>query len=139
MKKTVSTVLASLLLLAMAFCLASCGDSGDPWESATYLADTELGEGAKAVEVKVTANDRSVVFTIHTDEEILGDALLDLGLIDGEDSEYGLYVKVVNGMTADYDTTRTYWSFYQDGEYMMAGVDSTAIAGGERFEIVLAK
>jgi hypothetical protein len=87
----------------------------------------------------VTANDRSVVFTIHTDEEILGDALLDLGLIDGEDSEYGLYVKVVNGMTADYNTTKTYWSFYQDGEYMMAGVDSTAIAGGERFEIVLAK
>jgi hypothetical protein len=139
MKKTVSTVLASLLLLAMAFCLASCGDSGDPWESVTYLADTELGEGAKTVEVKVTANDRSVVFTIHTDEEILGAALLAHGLIAGEPAAFGLYVKVVNGMTADYDTTKTYWSFYQDGEYMMAGVDSTAIAGGERFEIVLAK
>jgi hypothetical protein len=109
------------------------------WANATYLKDTTFGEGAKTVTVKVIADGKSVTFTVKTDAETLGDALLAHNLIAGDEGQYGLYVKVVNGMTADYNTTRTYWSFYQDGEYMMAGVDSTAIAGGERFEIVLAK
>ena len=69
----------------------------------------------------------------------LGDALLEYALIDGDESEYGLYVKKVNGITAEYEKDKSYWAFYKDGEYMQTGVDSTEIADGEHYELVYTK
>ena len=87
-----------------------------------------IGQGATAVTVEVTGADgKTVTFTVNTDEETLGAALLKLGVVAGDDSEYGLYVKTVNGETADYDTDGSYWAFYIDGEYASTGVDSTEI------------
>ena len=63
----------------------------------------------------------------------VGAALLSLGLIAGEDSDYGLYVKTVNGVTVDYDTDGKYWAFYVDGEYAATGVDSTDITAGATY------
>ena len=63
----------------------------------------------------------------------LGAALLSLGLIAGEDSEYGLYVKTVNDVTVDYDQDGKYWAFYVDGEYAATGVDSTDITAGATY------
>ena len=76
-------------------------------------------------------------FEIHTDEKTVGAALLSLGLIAGEDSEYGLYVKTVNGITADYDKDQDYWSFYIDGEYAQTGVDMTAITDGSTYKLAI--
>lgn len=109
------------------------------WANATYLSDKEFGEGNKKVEVEVEANGQSVTFTINTDAETLGAALLEHNLIAGEEGQFGLYVKTVNGMLADYDINKSYWGFYQNGEYLMSGVDTTAIVGGEHFEIVYSK
>ena len=109
------------------------------WKSATYLKDTELGTGSKTIYVEVKVEDKSVTFTIHTDKSTLGDALLEHNLINGEAGMYGLYVKTVNGMLADYDIDASYWSFYKGGEMMMTGVDGESIAGGEHYEIVYAK
>ena len=106
------------------------------WETATYLSDTELGEGAKTVEVEVKAGEKSITFTIHTDKETLGEAMLDHGLISGEEGAFGLYVKFVNGIEADYDKDATYWGFYKNGEMMMVGVDGAIIADGEHYELV---
>ena len=105
------------------------------WDNAKYTSDTELGTGAKTVQVEVKAGGKSITFTIHTDKEILGDALLEHDLIAGEEGAYGLYVKFVNGIEADYDKDQTYWGFYKDGEYMMTGVDSTTITSGDHYEL----
>lgn len=148
MKKTVITSLSLVLILLIALSAASCdifggGNDDQPeatlWNSATYKTDTELGEGTKTVQVEVKVEDNSVTFTIHTDAEMLGDALVAHGLLSGEQGDYGLYVKVVNGITADYDVDKSYWAFYQNGEYLMTGVDSTPISGGEHFELVYTK
>ena len=72
------------------------------------------------------ADGKSVTFTVNTDEKTVGAALLKLGVIAGEDSDYGLYVKTVNGETADYEKDGAYWAFYVNGEYAMTGVDYTA-------------
>ena len=72
-------------------------------------------------------------FEIHTDKETVGEALLELGLIAGDESEYGLYVKTVNGITADYDKDGVYWAFYVNGEYAQTGVDSTSITEGDSY------
>ena len=109
------------------------------WENATYLASTELGEGAKTVKVQVVAGGQSITFTINTDAATLGDALLEHDLIAGEQGAYGLYVKTVNGILADYDVDQTYWAFYKDGEMMMTGVDGAEISDGEHYELIKQK
>ena len=65
--------------------------------------------------------------TVSTDADTVGAALAELGIVAGEDSDFGLYVKTVNNVTADYDTDGSYWAFYIDGEYATTGVDSTEI------------
>ena len=122
--------------------LVSCGAQTDAdalWKDALYTEDTELGEGAKTVKIEVKAGEKSVVFTVKTDEAVLGDALIAHGLIDGEEGQYGLYIKKVNGITADYDVDGHYWGFYKNGEYMMTGVDMTEFSDGENYELVYSK
>lgn len=109
-------------------------------ESATEpgsAAETDvavLGEGeTQFTFVVVDADGNETAFDIHTDKKTVGEALLELQLIAGDDSEYGLYVKTVNGITADYDTDGTYWAFYIDDEYASTGVDTTDITPGSTY------
>ena len=123
MKKTFLTCTSLLLTLLLIFSLVSCDlfQKEEPqttvqeaeegatiektglWANATYVQDTEFGEGAKTTVVEVNVNNQVVKFTIHTDKDTVGAALLEHDLIAGEDGAYGLYIKVVNGITADYD------------------------------------
>ena len=137
MKKTLSLVLAVLML----FCIVSCNTASKTgaWENATYRRDMEFGKGETTVQVEVKAEEQSVTFTINTDKKTLGEALIEHGLISGEEGQFGLYVKLVNGIEADYDKDQTYWALYKNGEYMMSGVDTTEIADGEHYELVKAK
>ena len=98
------------------------------WDNAIYLTDTELGQGSKNLRVEVKAGEKLVIFTIHTDESTVGAALQENNLIAGEQGSFGLYVKEVNGIIADYDVNQSYWAFFIDGEYATAGVDGTDIA-----------
>ena len=136
-RSTLSIVLCLLCVLALVGC-QSVKKEG-LWEDATYRRDMTFGKGEKTVTVVVKAEDESVTFTVNTDKDTLGDALLEHDLIDGEEGQFGLYIKVVNGITADYDVDKSYWGFYSNGEYMMTGVDGTAIEGGETFELVYEK
>ncbi len=125
--------------LVFVLCLVSCGNKVDAtglWENATYLKDTKLGRGETTIEVEVKVEEQSVTFTINTDKKTIGDALLEHNIIAGEDGQYGLYVKTVNGMTITADSGNYYWAFYKDGEYLMTGVESTEISDGEHYEIV---
>ena len=150
MKKTLALILTAVMLCLL---LASCsvvenvkdrlfGDTVDPeglWADATYSEDKEFGNGAKTIQVEVKVDDKSVTFTIKTDAKTLGDALLEHDLIAGESGAYGLYVKTVNGILADYDVDQSYWAFYENGDMMMTGADGEDIFGGEHYEIVYTK
>ena len=138
MKKILSLVTVMLvisMLLTSCFLLDKKGD-GDVWDNAVYKNDTELGKGSKTVQVEVKAIEKSITFTIHTDKETLGEALFEHDLISGEEGAYGLYVKLVNGIEADYDKDGTFWGFYKNGEMMMVGVDGAVISDGEHYELV---
>ncbi len=139
MKNKRISFLSAILILALLFVLVSCTENRDPWEDAVYTEDTTLGEGAKTVQVEVKVDEHTVTFTIKTDAEMLGEALLAHDLITGEEGAYGLMVLTVNGILADYDIDRYYWGFYQDGEYLMTGVDTTPITNGDHYEIVRQK
>ena len=136
-KSTISIVLSLLFLLSLVAC--NTVDKTGIWEEATYLRDKEFGKGSKTVVVEVKAADQMVTFTIHTDKETVGEALMEHDLIDGEEGPYGLYVKKVNGMTADFDVDGHYWAFYIDGEMAMTGVDSTEIKEGVTYQLECTK
>ena len=126
MKKTLSTLTSLLLLLALVLSFAAC-PATDPWADAIYTEDTTLGEGAVSFTFEVVCGEHKVTFTVNTDEEMLGDALLELGLIAGDEGPYGLYVKRVNGVLADYDVDGYFWALYVNGTGAMVGVDSTPV------------
>lgn len=95
---------------------------------------TVLGEGNISFAFTVVdLEGNTTAFEIHTDKDTVGSALLELGLIDGDDSEYGLFVKTVNNITVDYDKDGKYWAFYVDGEYATSGVDTTPITDGASY------
>ena len=87
MKITTRITLFLLAVLTL-LCLASCADveATGAWESATYTSDKTFGNGGKTVTVEVKAEEQSVTFTLKTDAETLGDALLEHGLIAGEEA-----------------------------------------------------
>lgn len=125
MRSTLAVLAAVMVVLSLSACKAV--EKTGVWEDADYLKDMEFGNGEKTLSVEVKAEDKSVLFTIHTDKKTVGEALLEHELIDGDEGPYGLYVKVVNGITADFDEGQTYWAFYIDGELAMTGVDMTDI------------
>ncbi len=94
-------------------------------------------EGGKQLAVTVVHGDGSSrEFALSTDAENLRGALEERELIAGDESEYGLFVKTVDGETAD-DAAQQWWCFTKGGEMLMTGVDDTPIADGERYEITL--
>ena len=142
MNKTIKRIISTVLVISTLCTLIACSKTNATptlWDSAAYVENTTLGNGENTLVVEVKAEEKSVTFTVYTDEDTVGEALLEHQLIDGENSDYGLYVKVVNGITADYDVDQSYWAFYIDGEYASTGVDSTMITEGSTYQLEYTK
>ncbi len=142
MKKTSIIIISLLFVIAVGlFFLPTekAPDNTGVWENAVYTENTTLGTGENTLTVTVEAGEKSIDFTIKTDKTIVGDALKEHKLIDGEEGPYGLYVKVVNGIEADYDKDQSYWSFEKDGEAMLTGVDSSEFKDGDHYTLVRTK
>ena len=93
--------------------------------------------GAKAYTLTVVdADGKETVHNLNTDEEMLGAALQDAGLIEGEESEYGLFVTKVDGIEAD-SANQEWWCLTINGEMASTGVDSTPVEDGGKYEFTL--
>ncbi len=142
MKKKIWFLLNIFIVILLCLSISACTkpeSKADLWQEAMYTEDTELGNGTKTVLVEVVAEDKSVTFTIHSDKSILGDALTEHNLIEGEKGAYGLYVKKVNGIEADYDKNKSYWGINKNKEGLMTGVDGVEFEDGEHYEFVYTK
>lgn len=136
MKKLLTILLAMVLVLS----LCACGKQAVPVEAgAPVVNDGDvIGEGKNSFTLEIVDGDgKKITATINCDDTIVGDALQAYGIIAGEEAEYGLYVKSVNGITADYDKDGTYWSFYINGEYAVTGVDMTEIENGTTYTLAV--
>ena len=147
-KQFLSCILCIVLIVAMALFTTGCDGKGKDEAKTTSKKETKveteqakvLGEGSTKFDFTVVDKEGSKTeFEIHTDKKTVGEALVELKLIEGEDSEYGLFVKKVNGITADYDKDGMYWAFYINDEYAMSGVDSTEIKEGESYSFKMEK
>lgn len=142
--KSLSLILCCVLIAAMALFATGCEADNNADNSAnvgqTSGEVTVMGEGETVFDFAVVDKDGNKTnFEIHTDKTVVGEALIELGLIVGDDGPYGLYVKTVNGITADYDANQTYWAFYINGEYAMTGVDKTDIVPGDSYAFKVEK
>ena len=157
LKRSLSLALCALLLAAAALGTTGCSNSNSNNSSSAAITSSgvtslpgsssaadasgaaeaeQLGKGETLFALTVTDGEgNSTAYQISTDETTVGAALQALGLIEGEESEYGLYVNTVCGITADYDTDGSYWAFYIDGEYASTGVDSTEIVPGSSYAL----
>jgi len=142
MKKISSFCLCMMLIMAMAFITTGCSDEKESPESQNNVSSevTVLGEGKNQFAFEVVDKDGNQTnFEIHTDQTIVGEALQELNLLEGDPGEFGLYVKKVNGISADYDTDGVYWAFYINNEYAITGVDVTDIEEGATYTFKVEK
>lgn len=153
MKKIISLILALALSLTLIFIVSCDKDNTDstedtgnkeqpaasPWDSARYTENTAVGTGNKTFTLIVSAYNKEITLTVKTDENTVGAALSALDIVEGEEGAYGLYIKKVNNILADYDVDQTYWAFYINGEYAMTGVDKTDIVAGATYKLAREK
>ena len=131
-----------LLIAAISIGIAGCQSKTETESPKTSESTdvTTLGEGVLQFSFNVVDKDKNVTkFVINTDKTVVGDALSELGLIEGDAGEFGLYVKKVNGIVADYDTDGTYWAFYENGAYAAKGVDRTTVVIDATYEFRVEK
>ena len=102
-----------------------------------YMATRpDTAAGAKAVTVTVVHADGSVKdITCHTDEEYLDKALMNDGLIAGEDGPYGLTLITVDGEDAVWDTDNAYWCIYIGEEMATVGISQIPVYDGSVFKL----
>ena len=130
MKKIISLVLCFVLVLS----LAACGGTTETTEFTPVSDGDVVGEGSASFPLTIVDRDGNAIsITVNTDAETVGQALLDNGIVEGEEGDYGLYIHSVNGIRAVYEEDATYWAFYVNDAYAMTGVDMTPIAEGESY------
>lgn len=102
-----------------------------------FLTRPATDAGAKTVTIEViNENAGNETFTLHTDAEYLGDALVDEGIAVADEGDYGLYIQTVNGYTVD-DAKQEWWCITKGGEMVNTGADQTPIADGDTFELTM--
>ncbi len=132
-KHLLSISLALILLISLSACNGSAPQNNANDVKVSSSATT-LGEGETSfVFTVVDADGSKTVFNISTNKKMVGEALKEHKLIDGEEGQFGLYVKTVNSISYDYDKDGKYWAFYVDGEYAQTGVDKTEIKKGSTY------
>ena len=141
-KKLFSLCLCILLVAAIAMLTTACTKNTTTFtdgNTSTEIVET-YGQGETTFTFCVSDKEgKEAYYTVNTDKKTVGEALLELELISGDEGPYGLYVKTVNGITLDYDTDGMYWAFYIGTEMAPTGVDMTDIVSGETYRLVAAK
>ena len=112
-----------------------------PKQEDTSVQDQGQQETPKAKSftvVVVHKDETSKEFTYEfTDEQtVLGEILQSEELISGEEGPYGMYIKVVDGESAVYETDGAYWGFYVGEDYATAGIDKTTVTDGAVYKLV---
>jgi len=132
--------LAVCLAVIMLFSLAACGNDDTTADTVATEAGgipvdgSTLGTGAHSFTFQVVMKDgKTYNYTVKTDAETVGEALQALELVDGDESEYGLFITTVLGVTLDYNTDGYFWSLSENGTDASVGADSLPVTDGSTY------
>ena len=106
--------------------------------AAVYIANrpaTQAGEKTLTI-IVVHADESEETFAFQTDAEYLQEALEAQNLIEGSESEFGLFVETVNGETAN-AALQQWWCLTKNGEMHTLGVGDTPVIDGDQYELTL--
>ena len=124
MKKALKIPTLILALTLSVALFVACGKPEGPGTEVTFLVEVVDDKG------------ESTEFTVTTTARTLSAALLENGLVEGEEGAYGLYISHVNGIKAVYEEDGAYWGFLdRDGNFMSTGVDMTELHDGDVYEL----
>jgi len=143
MQKTVIIKLLSLLFALVLFVGCSSNQlyaDEPPVSSANSSTATKypkpiikLGQGRHSFNLIITHLDGAMqLYTIRTDKKIVGEALVDLGLITMGNDDYGLHIKSVDGVTLDAEKDGKCWFFIIDAN-QAASVMQTEVSAAEEY------
>lgn len=107
-----------------------------------FLFKPKAVQGTKSITIEVVDNNaNSTVYDVHTDAEYLRQAMKEADGLEfsGTESEYGMMVETVNGVTVDWNADQSYWGFYVNGDYCNYGIDTQPVTDGDVFRIVYSK
>ena len=101
-----------------------------------FATRPETQTGSKAYTVTVVHKDGTVKdFSYRTDEEYLAGALLEEGLVSGEDSQFGLTIITVDGEAAVWATDNAYWAIWVGEEMAMTGASEIPVYDGSTYKL----
>ena len=150
---TVLAILASFVILLLSGCRNTTEDSNGDGDHQYVLVIDDLeaqtvtiedfpivGEGDNFFLFEVTDDeDMSTFWRVYTNHTTVGEALVELDLVQGEDSDLGFFVTEINGLVADFDHDGAFWAFYIDGDSAMAGIMDTEIEPGTIYRFVFTR
>ena len=95
---------------------------------------------SKTITIEIVADGKETTNDYKTTAENLGKMLVEEGIVEDNQSEYGLYIQTVyieeTARTCD-DSKQEWWCITKGGETVMTGADYTPIANGDKFELTL--
>ena len=128
MKKLLCFAAAMIMIISFTSC-AKHEKAPDEATSASVVY-TEKGDGGTSYYLDIVFESGEKHYKIFTDEKTVGASLEQLGIIKGEQGEFGLYITSVEDEEHIYERDGKYWAFYENGEYALASVDLTEIKDG---------
>ena len=134
-KKTRNIIIAIAILVAVAALFGVIYSKNKP----------QATQGAKEYTLEVVDDQgNSKVYTARTDQEYLRGAMDELAAAgdfsySGEESQYGIMILTVNGVTADYNKDGSWWGIYVNGNMGEYGADSQPVNDGDGFVLLYEK
>jgi hypothetical protein len=127
-KVIIGVVIAAVLVCALALTYKFFGPSA------------KAGSKAYTLEV-VDDNGKTTTYEGSTDAAYLKEVMDELAenedfSYEGTDSDYGIMINTINGVTADYNENNAYWAIYVNGEYGQYGADTQPVSDGDEFQFV---
>ena len=113
-KRILAVMLCMVLIAALALTFTACAGK-----------KASISGPVHYTVIAVDLEGKETQFDITSEKAIVGEELLERGIVEGKMGSYGLFVQTVNGITLDYDKDGQYWGFYINGEYAITGLDQT--------------
>ena len=91
----------------------------------------------KSLTIQVIDKDQqTTTFEVSTTAAFLDEVLLEHGIVENDQSTYGLYILTADGETAD-ESNQEWWCVTRGGERLATGASDTPVSDGEEYELTL--
>lgn len=134
-------VLVSVFVAAALMGFVGCSDEQPVQQDQEKMEVVDQNDGQVkhiVVTVKSDRDDMNQVIDVDTDSETLGDWVKTNELFDYEDTEYGTYIKSIDGCSEDVEN-EFWWQVQKNGVPSETGVDSIILEDGQEYNFVLAE